>query len=52
MDVVATIDDPMTYKKPWTFTQPLTLMADTAGEPASRLIAAFSSPAPLWQREQ
>jgi len=29
MDVTSTIDDPMTYKKPWTFTQPLTLMADT-----------------------
>ena len=29
MDVVSTIDDPMAYKKPWTFTQPLSLLADT-----------------------
>jgi hypothetical protein len=29
MDVTSTIDDPMAYKKPWTFTQPLSLMADT-----------------------
>lgn len=29
MEVTATIDDPMTYKKPWSFTQPLALLADT-----------------------
>jgi hypothetical protein len=29
MDVTATIDDPTNYKKPWSFTQPLTLMVDT-----------------------
>jgi hypothetical protein len=29
MDVQATVDDAMAYTKPWTFTQPLTLMADT-----------------------
>ena len=29
MEITSTIDDPMAYKKPWTFTQPLTLMADT-----------------------
>ena len=29
MEITSTIDDAMTYKKPWTFTQPLTLMADT-----------------------
>jgi hypothetical protein len=29
MDVTSTIDDPMAYKRPWSFTQPLTLMADT-----------------------
>jgi hypothetical protein len=27
-DVVSTIDDPMAYKKPWTFTQPVGLLAD------------------------
>jgi hypothetical protein len=29
MDVTSTIDDPMMYKKPWSFTQPLSLMVDT-----------------------
>jgi hypothetical protein len=29
MEMKATIDDPMAYTKPWTFTQPLTLMVDT-----------------------
>jgi hypothetical protein len=29
MEIASTIDDPMAYKKPWSFTQPLTLMADT-----------------------
>ncbi|HUI79119.1 MAG TPA: hypothetical protein VLY24_14440 [Bryobacteraceae bacterium] len=29
MDVVSTIDDAMAYRKPWTFTQPLKLLADT-----------------------
>ena len=29
MDVTATIDDPKNYKKPWSYTQPLTLLADT-----------------------
>ncbi len=28
MEVTATIDDPVNYKKPWSFKQPLTLMAD------------------------
>ena len=28
MEVTATIDDPINYKKPWSFTQPLTLLAD------------------------
>ena len=29
MDVISTIDDPGAYKKPWTFTQPLTLLPAT-----------------------
>jgi hypothetical protein len=29
MEVQATIDDPKTYTKPWSFTQPLRLMVDT-----------------------
>ena len=29
MDVVSTIDDPGAYRKPWSFTQPLTLLPDT-----------------------
>jgi len=29
MEMQATIDDAMAYAKPWSFTQPLTLMADT-----------------------
>jgi hypothetical protein len=29
MDVVSTIDDPKAYKKPWGYTQPLSLLADT-----------------------
>jgi len=29
MDVQATIDDPMAYTKPWSYTQPLTLLVDT-----------------------
>jgi hypothetical protein len=28
MDVTSTIDDPMTYKNPWTYTQPLALQPD------------------------
>jgi hypothetical protein len=28
MDIQITIDDPKTYTKPWTITQPLTLQAD------------------------
>jgi len=28
MEVTATIDDPINYKKPWSFTQPLTLLVD------------------------
>jgi hypothetical protein len=28
-DIVSTIDDPMAYKKPWSYTQPLRLLADT-----------------------
>lgn len=28
MEVTATIDDPVNYKKPWSFTQPLTLVTD------------------------
>jgi hypothetical protein len=28
MEVQATVDDPQTYKKPWTFTQPLSLIPD------------------------
>jgi hypothetical protein len=29
MDIVSTIDDPKAYKKPWSYTQPLSLLADT-----------------------
>jgi hypothetical protein len=29
MDIVATIDDPGAYTKPWTYVQPVTLMVDT-----------------------
>ena len=29
MDVVSTIDDPNAYKKPWSYRQPLSLLADT-----------------------
>jgi hypothetical protein len=29
MDITATIDDPGAYTKPWTYTQPVTLMVDT-----------------------
>jgi hypothetical protein len=29
MDIVSTIDDPKAYKKPWSYTQPLRLLADT-----------------------
>ena len=29
MDIATTIDDPGAYTKPWTYTQPLTLMVDT-----------------------
>ena len=28
MDITATIDDPGVYTKPWTYTQPVTLMVD------------------------
>lgn len=29
MDVVSTIDDPKAYKKPWSYTQPLSLLSET-----------------------
>jgi hypothetical protein len=29
MDVTSTVDDPGAYTKPWSFTQPLSLMVDT-----------------------